>query len=444
VQQDKLVISGNVVLPDRIYKGKIFIANGRIGRIGGLSSGPGMDFDFGDCYILPGVIDSHVHFRDPGFTHKEDFETGSKSAAAGGVTTVIDMPNTVPWITNVRALEEKKSRIEGRSYVDYGLSAALVPGDERLYDLANAGALSFEAFTADVPREYLLESDYAIVRKMEELASQGLLGGFYSENQFLWEGLSGRKGNPVSSAKPPISESSMASRILSLNLTIRAPILLRQISTKLSFDVIRAFRTSNFRKVFVEVTPHHLLLDEKHAEKLGPLGKISPPLRSSHDVASVWKALLSGGVDIVSSDHSPHLLTEKQAGSIWQVPAGFPGVETLVPLMIDQVAKGKITLQQVALLMSANPAKIFGLYPRKGIIRVGSNADFTIVDTKERWKVRAEVLHHKCGWTPYEGASLKGKVKCTILAGSIVYSEGEVSDERHGIFQKSSGGSNRR
>ena len=174
----------------------------------------------------------------------------------------------------------------------------------------------------------------------------------------------------------------MVSRILSMNEKAKAPILMRQVSTELSLQVIRFFR-SRTQTIFVEVTPHHLVLSDKDAEELGSLGKISPPLRSKSNVSALWSAILNGEVSLVSSDHSPHLLSEKRTDSIWDASAGFPGVETLVPLMLDQVAKGRLSVHQLTSLMSTNPAKIFGLYPRKGVIKAGASADLTVVDLKK-------------------------------------------------------------
>ena len=187
----ELVISGNIVLSDRIYKGKIIVRNGRISKIARPSESldAQLSLEFDDCYILPGIIDSHVHFRDPGLSNKEDFGTGSRAAAVGGVTTVIDMPNTVPWVTNAQVLEKKKEALKNSSYVDYGLSAALSPSEtQSLIDITKSGAISFEGFTADVPTRYLLDSDFVILKKLEDLAKVGTLGAFYSENQSLWKG----------------------------------------------------------------------------------------------------------------------------------------------------------------------------------------------------------------------------------------------------------------
>jgi len=185
---------------------------------------------------------------------------------------------------------------------------------------------------------------------------------------------------------------------------------------------------------FVEVTPHHLILTERDATRIGKIAKISPPLRTARDLAALRQAISKGAVDLVSSDHSPHSMDEKNAASIWDSPSGFPGVETMMPLLLDLASKGILTLDRLVQLTSTNVAKIFGLYPTKGVLRVGSKADLIVIDPRRQWRIHGQQLHSKCKWTPFEGRTVRGWIKYTILSGEVIAEETELLLKNRGKF----------
>jgi dihydroorotase (multifunctional complex type) len=399
--------------------------------------------DADEGFILPGVVDSHVHFRDPGNTEAEDFETGTRAAAAGGVTTVIDMPNTDPWVTSRGVFQDKKAHLENRSHVDFGLYGAIAEPDvSQVKGLAEAGASSLEAFTAGASEEHLLYDDFKILRSLETIRKSEQLIGFYSENHSIWRAMSnqlrnsiGPYGKVMGQAKPPFSEESMVARILALNENPKARVILRQISVYCAIDIATFFRRRG-QPIRIEVCTHHLVLTQKDADRLRGFGKISPPLRAPDQVRDLWSAISNGSVDMISSDHSPHTSSQKSTDNIIDCPPGFPGVQTSLSLMLNEVAKGKLSLPRLSQLMSTNPAKVFGLYPEKGALIKGSRADITIVDLKRSLKITGAKLHHKCGWTPYENMTVKGKVTHTILGGNIISIDAEIVSPPRGKFIK--------
>jgi dihydroorotase (multifunctional complex type) len=438
-----LALSGRIVLPEGISQGTIVVKNGQIQGIVELTAkvDTAVQLDCDRYFILPGVVDSHVHFRDPGSTHKEDFETGTSAAAAGGVTTVMDMPNTEPWVTSAEIFNRKMKLLKGRSNVDFALEAVACPGNISMLSGLNAcRAVSFEAFTADVPEALLMNDDFILFEALKTVANLNGIMGFYLESQSFWEHLvpqlkaSGRNdAEAFGEAKSPLSEATMMTRVISLNQAAKCNVVLRQVSTQLSADIVSSYKQRGV-PIYVEVTPHNLLLTNHDLKRLKCFAKISPPLRSSQDVNGLWAALGRGTVDMISTDHSPHTAEEKARDEIWECPGGFPGVETSLPLMLDQVSRGRLDLPKLALLMSTNPAKIFGLYPRKGVLRPGSQADIAVVDLHREWEIRGSDLHSKCGWTPFEGRKVKGAIKYTVLSGKIIAEDSELTLKKQGLF----------
>ena len=424
----QLSIKGRLFDGAELVPATVVVSKGRVARVAGPTAqvNAEVELDFAEGILIPGVVDTHVHFRDPGSQLKEDFGSGTVAAAFGGVTTVVDMPNTLPWVESVEALEVKARAVRGKAAVDFGLSGTVSDlRPKRVRELSEAGVLSIEAFMADVPPERVLDRDPSIRESLEACSREEQVFGAYCASQVEWKRISaeakasGRDGlEAFREAKSPASEALAASRLCKLNEDVKATVILRQLSCRAALDVVRTFRRDGGRAV-VEATPHHLLMTEKDEEGRGFLLKISPPLRGAMDRAAMWEAVGDGTVDIVSSDHSPHTLDEKRAESVWDAPAGFPGVETSLVLMLDQVRRGRLGLDALVRLMSENPAKVFGLYPSRGALVTGSRADIAVVDFGEQ-KLDADRLHSKCGWTPYEGRRVRGTVRCTVLGGRVV------------------------
>ncbi len=395
---------------------------------------------------LPGVIDVHVHFRDPGETYKEDWYTGSQSAAAGGVTTVIDHPNTNPPVVNRLSLRLKLEAAEKKSIVDYGINGGVNQGQsslikQSLEELWQEGVTAFgEVFPEDAP------ALPAALEKCNELGAILCLhpedSGVNQEHTDLLRG--NMEARVYSRARPPLSERVAVKKTLEL-LPPGGRLHLCHITTPLSLELIRNFikthltdkgttkqsehptpRTAERRaRVTCEVTPHHLLLTDQDWLELGSLGKMNPPLREPAAREALWKALQKGEINMIASDHAPHTLPEKQ-DDIWTAPPGVPGVETLLPLMLMQVKHNRIPLSRLIQLTSQNPARIFKL-KGKGELKEGFDADLVILGDRQR--IKASHLHSRAGWTPFEGWEGISPLY-TISRGEIILFEGEITAKK--------------
>ena len=340
--------------------------------------------------VIPGLIDSHVHFREPGLTHKEDFLSGSIAAAKGGVTTIIDMPNTLPPTITVQDLAEKRKLAE-KCIVNYGFHFGSTK--DNLNEIRNAKNIASVKIFMNVSTGNLKIDNLAAV---EEIMKAANLCTIHAEGEELTKAIG------------------IASK---LNKKFYAC----HISAEEEIKQIR----KNKKYVYCEVTPHHLFLTEKDKEKLGKLGDVKPSLKTEKDQEALWKALQSGIVDTIATDHAPHQKEEK----LNEDRSGLPGIETMLPLLLDAVNKKRLTLQQLIDLTSKNPAKIFRI-KNKGRLEEGYDADLTVIDMNLEKEVTADQLLSKTKWSPFEGKVLKGWPITTIVRGNIVYDNGNVYEIR--------------
>ncbi|MDQ7794957.1 MAG: allantoinase AllB [bacterium] len=387
--------------------------------------------------VLPGVVDGHSHLNDPGYTDSEDFYTGTCGAAAGGVTTVIEHPLTDPLPDSLDVFLAKREIAGAKAVVDYALWAALTPDNvsyqgvktRELARLAGAGAVAFKGFmtfTWEIPR---LDDGLLMVafRRVGEL---GLPIGVHSENgeviRYLSEHLraSGRE-DPLShgEARPEITEREAVARVLELSRGSEARVHLVHLSVPEAVDLVARARFEG-RTVSAETCPHYLTLTEEALTRLGPYAKCNPPLRSSRCVEGMWQRLSLGRIDSVGSDHGPFTRQEKERDSFWDVPAGVTGIQVMLPLMVTECLRRGIPLESVVRLCSSNPARLFGLYPRKGVLAPGSDADLVLLDPREQWELTSGELFAKEKWTPHEGWRLTARVRRTIVRGQTVYVDG--------------------
>jgi len=444
---DLVVRDGRVVTPYGVVEASVGVDEGRIVSIAKGAHMPAADrvVDAGGCFVLPGVIDMHVHFRDPGFPEREDFESGTRAAAAGGVTTVADMPNTVPSVTSVEALNEKVEIVRKKALVDFALiGGAGSLSQETLRSLADAGVAAFKTFLISRFEE-LAALDGQMLDNFAVIAETGRPCFVHAENEDItsrWI----EKARALGRLDPP-AHAEFRPAIAEVEATFRTILFARETSVHLhvchmtakgAVDALRWAKGSGI-KVTGETSPNYLLLSADAMEKLGPYAKIDPPLRSPEDQASLWRALGDGTIDTVASDHAPYTRDEKEKGwrDIFEAPSGGVGVETALPLMLDSVNKGLIGLERMVEVYSANPAKVLGLYPRKGAIVVGSDADLVLVDMDREFTVRGESLHSKQKTTAFEGFQGKGLPLSTIVRGTTVMEDGELMGRPgYGSFQR--------
>jgi dihydroorotase len=411
-RMDRVVKNGRVYFDGRLQNVDLWTRNGKIAGLGGNYQAE-ETIDGRGKIVLPGVIDIHVHFRDPGYTHKEDWETGSTSAVAGGVTTVVDQPNTDPPTVDARSYRMKLEIAERRSVVDFCLNG----GPGQVKTLAELGASAIgEIFTYD-------HGDEELQKILDETAKAGLLPTIHAEDREViqenTEPLRDRwEPELYSLARPNLAESKAIEKVLAM--TNRAHIC--HLSTSEGLDLVRTAKSKG-NKVSCEVTPHHLLFTKRDWRRQGTFLKMNPPLRDFQDKDALWEGLRKGDVDVVASDHAPHLPEEKR-DEIWDAPPGVPGVETMLPLMLMAVRSNLLSLDRMVDALSRRPAEIFGL-ASKGRIAVGMDADLAIIDPRAASDIRADRLHSGAEWTPYEGRRALFPA-ITMIRGEVVFMDGEL------------------
>ncbi|VUF15976.1 dihydroorotase [Methylobacterium dankookense] len=428
---DLVLTGGTVVNHDGEHRADLGIRAGRIAEIGDLGRADAAERQ--DCtglHLLPGVIDSQVHFREPGLDHKEDLESGSRAAVMGGVTAVFEMPNTNPLTTSAETLADKVSRAHHRMHCDFAFwvggtheNADKVAELERL-----PGAAGIKVFVGSSTGALLVEDDAgvrAILRNIRRRAA------FHAEDEpMLRERKTLRVPNDPASHpvwRSPEAALKATERLVALAHETGARIHILHISTKEEM----VFLAEHKDVASCEVTPHHLTLDGTEAyPRLGTLVQMNPPVRDAEHRAGIWRGLSQGVADVLGSDHAPHTLEEK-AKPYPDSPSGMTGVQTLVPTMLDHVAAGRLSLARLVDLTSAGPKRLFGI-ARKGRLAVGYDADVTVVDLKRRETIRNGWIASKCGWTPYDGVTVTGWPVGTVVRGARVMWDGILTAPSRG------------
>ncbi len=427
---DLILKDGVVVDHNGVGPRDIGVRLGKIAEIGDLSrASAGETIHASGLTVLPGVIDTQVHFREPGLTHKEDLETGSRAAALGGVTAVFEMPNTNPLTTSAEALADKVLRATHRMHCDFAFwvggtadNPKDIPELERL-----PGMAGIKVFMGSSTGSLLVEDDAgvaAILRRTRRRAA------FHSEDEAR---LNARKdfraANDPSSHpvwRDEIAALQSTQRLVRIARDSRAQIHVLHVSTAEEIDFLAGHKDI----ASVEATPHHLTLSSEDYPRLGTKLQMNPPVRDARHRDRLWHGVRQSIVDILGSDHAPHTLEEK-AKPYPQSPSGMTGVQTLVPVMLDHVARGRLSIQRLVDLTSAGPARLFGI-AGKGRIAVGYDADFTVVDLKRRETIEDRWIASRCGWTPYDGKEVQGWPVGTIIRGAKVMWEGEIVSPSRG------------
>ncbi len=429
-QIDLILKGGNIVNQNGEGVADIAVNQGRIVGLGDLGRFKASEvLDCRNLHILPGVIDSQVHFREPGAIHKEDLETGSRAAVMGGVTAVFEMPNTKPTTTTAEALADKVSRARNRMFCDF---AFYVGGTRDTVDQISAlekfeGSAGIKVFAGSSTGDLLVEDDQgldAIISRISRRAA------FHSEDEMrLRERVTfQREGDPSSHPIWRDEEAAVIStaRLIDIAKKHNKQIHVLHISTAEELPMLAAARDV----ATVEVTPHHLTLSADDYARLGTKLQMNPPVREALHRAALWEAIQSGLVDVLGSDHAPHTLDEK-AKPYPQSPSGMTGVQTLVPIMLDHVNAGRLSLQRFVDLTSAGPQRIFGI-KNKGRIAEGYDADFTIVDLKRRETISNSWIESRCAWTPYDGVKVQGWAVGTFIRGHLAMWQGEMAAKAFG------------
>ena len=439
-----LIHGGKVITEKGAIDASILVDKGKIVSVSSQSSvHADEEIDASGLYVLPGLIDTHVHFRDPGMIQKEDFLTGTRSAAKGGVTTIFDMPTTQPVVTSRQKFIEKVQLVQPRALVDFALYAgAGVDNLSELAGLVEVGAIAFKTYMVAPPSQRTHEyagtfvTDAAsLYRVMAQVRETGKVLCIHAEHDntisFLTEQLQlqGRHdASAHSDSRPQFTEALAVSEALTISEALHVRLHLLHISTRQAVALIR-FWKQNGSIATAETCPHYLLLTRDALKKHGPNAKFNPPPRDKSDNEALWQGVADGTIDMIVSDHAPHSKKEKDDGreDIWKAPPGTPGVETRLPLLLTEVANKRLTIEDVVRLCSTKPAKIFGLHPMKGEIAEGSDADFALVDPRREWTLKADELETKAKETfLFDGWKVKGQCVATYLRGKLIMKDGHI------------------
>lgn len=424
---DFLIKNARIVTLQGIAQGDVCISNGKIVKIGSIDEKADREIDASSKFLLPGAIDIHVHFRDPGFPIKGDFASESAAAAAGGITTVLDMPNTNPPTLTIQALEEKRKLAAAKSLVNFGFFFGLAY--DNFQEIENAKNVAGIKVYMGSSTGGLLVQDTDVIGKLFEMRKLVIVHAEdesiirENERKFRDRAEGERELEPKihSIIRDRKSAYEAVKTVLHLAKKYDARIHITHISTADEVKEIQKFKSP---KVSCDATPHHLALTSAYYERLGNYVKVNPPLRENSDRQALWKGLKSGVIDLVASDHAPHAKAEKEQ-NYWNASAGVPGVQTLLPFLLDSVEHGDLTLSDVVKLTAANPAKLFDI-KNKGKIEVGYDADLVLVDMSLERELIPEMLLYKCGWSPFTGWKFHGWPVLTIVNGMVVYENGKI------------------
>jgi dihydropyrimidinase len=436
-----LIRGGLVVTAEGEQRADILVRDGRIAEVG--SGIPGDDplIDATDLLVMPGVVDPHTHLLlDTGTARTaDDFESGSASAAAGGVTTYLDFAPQLPGQNFAQALATRRSMIDGRSYVDYGIHLNIThlpagwQGD--LEALVAAGVSSAKIYTTYRDTTFYAD-DWTWYRLMQQAGRAGLLVQVHAENDAIVEGMARQLGDEgkVSlahhgAARPGVAEAEAVGRGLLFSRVTGSPVYFVHLSTPLAVDLVSEARADGIAAI-AETCPHYLLLDDSRYSAAHPARYVmTPPLRDTKSQAGLWERLRSGAIQSIGSDHCGFSLKSRQGiNDFRSISPGIPGVETSLLLLFSAaVVERGMTRPELVRLLSTNPAKIFGLWPRKGDLRPGSDADIVLFDPRERRTLRETELHSRAGFSPYEGMPITGRVRMTLCRGEVVYRDGTVT-----------------
>ena len=428
-----VIENAKIIKGNRLTKSNIVIEDEKIRSVGSKSTNQAdQRVDAHGMLVLPGLVDGHAHLHDPAFLNREDFTTGTMAAAAGGVTTVVEMVLSTP-VDTVDRVREKIEEGTRRSLIDFSLHAGMMSQEnlQNIPEIAGVGVRSFKTFTC---KPYYAD-DHTLMSLMRETSMNGCILNVHAEDEATANENMGKlqaagRKDPMAFVewKPNIAEARAVKKVVEFAKGIGARLHISHMSTGEGVAIVKKAKRERVR-VTTETCPHYLTFTRKDMRRQGPYLKMNPSLKGPKDVQALWAGLRNGTVDIVTSEHAPGTRDEKEVGwtDIWKAWGGVPAIETMLPVLLSEgVNKHRISLPTLQRICCENPAKIFGVYPRKGVIRTGADADLVILDLKMKRKVRAEDMHYKVGWTPYEGWSLKGWPIITIRRGQIVYDNGQV------------------
>ncbi len=445
-----LAIKGATLVTDEdVYAADLGVEGDRIAAIARPGALPPARSEIAadGCYLLPGAIDIHFHVRAPGHPQRGTFVTETQAAAAGGVTTILEMPISVPGCARRDILISRRNLGEAQSYVNFGLYGApgLLDRDEVL-GMAEEGACGFKVFTHAAPKgredEFLgicIDQEDQIYRALELIKETGRLVSFHAENERLIQLFEGRikatgRTDPAAfvASRPPVVEAMSVAQLAVMCRDVNTHVHIAHVSCAAALDALVTAQAAGL-PMTGETCPHYLLFTAADMDRLGPFAMIKPPLRTAADQEALWQGLFSGALLAITTDHSPFTLEEKERGldNIWSAAIGSPGVEALVPFVLSEALGGRMSLPWAVRLIAAQPAHLFDLYPERGTLQVGSIADLMVyapgpegtIDNS-RWFSKAKAIDRL-----YHGRPVRGGVRATVVNGKVVYRDGQITGE---------------
>jgi dihydroorotase len=438
---DLVIRNATLVYPDGVQPGSLAIRGEKILAIGDDDAMPPAHetLDATGMHLLPGAIDAHVHFREPGYTHKEDWQTGSAAAAMGGVTTVFEMPNVNPPTGTAETLAQKHGLASKKTHVDYGLYGLL--GEENLEHLdalVAGGVIGFKCFMGNTFGNLPAPSTGAMLEGFEIVARHGKRIALHAETASIMARRQKKlqeagRNDPLAhlAARPAIVAVEAVGRAAALAEWTGARIHVLHIS---SAEELRPLREAKARGIDItgETCPQYLLLESGDYKRLGGRIRVNPPVREARNQGPIWAALADGTIDMIATDHAPHVPEEKTRPEIWACDCGFPGVETQMPLMLTEVNAGRMSISDYVRWTSYNPARAWGLFPQKGALRPGSDADLVLVDLRRSSMICDGDLQSRAKITPWNGRAVKGVPVHTLVRGRFVMRDRRIVAESKG------------
>jgi len=434
--------NGCLITPKGERRETIYLSSGKIAAIG---DNPQLEqqattIDCAGNYVVPGFIDGHVHLREMGYSDREDYLTGTQAAAVGGITTVIDMPNSKPNVITPDDFKARRDRVMERAYVNIGLYVwACAKNVDRLHEFQDLGPCGFKVFTAETGAydpefaQYITTDPSLMYRIFTQTARMGTVTAVHSECQSLishFEDHARKNMAPDMRAylysRPQSVEDVAVFSEVAMARETGAKLHICHIVGKGSVDFMRWAKRDYYPNVSCEAAPCNLLMNDEDSIRLGSVAKFSPPVQGEIHRRSVWDGLLDGTVDFVGSDHAPQDYEKKHNPNIWQASPGSPALDYWVPLMLDRVARGEISMSRFVEVASAAPARRFGLHPSKGILQEGADADVVVIDMNKTSTVQAANFKSKARYTAFEGWPMRGIPVLTIVNGNIVAKDGKI------------------
>jgi allantoinase len=441
--RDVMVLrNGRVVTPTGEIDADVYIGGGKILGVGSMPEHEhgARAIDVRGQYVVPGFIDGHVHLREMGNSDREDFYTGTQAAAVGGITTVMDMPNSKPNVITPDDYKARRDRVLERAYVNIGLYVwACAKNVDRLHEFGELGPIGFKIFTAETGAydpefaNYITTDPAVVYRIFEQTSRMRLVTAVHSECQSLvshFEKYARSKMKPdmrayLYSRRQSVEDVAVFSEVAMARET-KAKLHICHVVGKGAVDFLRWAKRNYYPDVTCEAAPGNLLMNADDTIEKGSVAKFSPPVQAEEHRRALWDGLLDGTIDIVGSDHAPQDYEKKHNPNIWQASPGSPALDYWVPVMLDRVARGEISMRRFVEAASARPAQVFGLYPRKGAIQAGADADVVVLDMNRTGTVAAARFKSKARYTPFEGWPMRGMPTMTFVAGNLVARDGEI------------------